>query len=92
MPLRPSIVLDPQKIIERTVSTPSAGVTFTTKLSDLRTKILKPNHEIVDEAESAKKEDFVAVAGTTMAGINTNPDTGDFLGNVWDIPGNKPMA
>jgi hypothetical protein len=84
--------LDPQKVIERTVSTPSNAVTFSTKLDDLRTEILTPNHELVDEAASARQERFVAVAGQTMAGINTDPATNAFLGNVWDITGNQPMT
>jgi hypothetical protein len=84
--------LDPQKVIERTVSTPTNTVNFATKLNSLRAEILTPYHEIVDEAESARQERFVAVPGETMAGVNTNPDTGDFLGNVWDIPGNAPMT
>jgi hypothetical protein len=84
--------VDPQKVIERTVSTPSNTADFAAKLEDLRTEIMAPYHEIVDEAESARQVRFVAVAGETMAGINTNPDTGDFLGNVWDITGNAPMT
>jgi hypothetical protein len=84
--------LDPQKVIERTVSTPSNTVNFNTKLTDLQTEILKPNHELVDEAASASQERFVEVAGASMAGVNTNPDTNAFLGNVWDITGNQPMT
>ncbi|MGH2538029.1 MAG: DUF4157 domain-containing protein, partial [Candidatus Promineifilaceae bacterium] len=84
--------LDPQRVIERTVSTPSNTVDFAAKLSDLQTEILEPNHEIVDEAKSRREEEFAATAGQTMAGINTSPDTGAFLGNVWDIPGNAPMT
>lgn len=84
--------LDPQKVIERTVSTPSNTVNFNTKLATLRTEILAPNHELVDEAASASQERFVEVAGQSMAGVNTDPGSGAFLGNVWNIRGNQPMT
>lgn len=84
--------LDPQKISERSVSTPATAVNFQQQIRDLWTEILKPDHELVDEVESAKQRVFVAKAGAGMAGINTDPATGNFLGNVWDITGDQPMT
>jgi hypothetical protein len=76
--------LDPRRIGESMVSTPSSPVNFNSKLVELQNEITKPNHEIVDEQASTTAEHFVAAAGK-MAGVNTDPDSGANLGTIWDI-------
>lgn len=83
--------LDPRKVLERNVSAPGHTVDFNSMISTLIREILRPNHEIVDEAASATAESFVAQSGVTMAGVNENPATGNSLGTVWNIDGDNPM-
>ena len=84
--------LDPQRKIESTVGTPSQRVNFNTRIRDWWAEILRPNHKLVDEATSRTQERFVALPGVSMAGVNTDPATGAFLGAVWDITGNQQMT
>jgi hypothetical protein len=84
--------LDPQRKIESTVSTPTQTVDFNSKIGTWVAEILKPNHELVDEPGSRAQEKFVSLPGVTMAGVNTDPATGNFLGSVWDITGDKQMT
>jgi hypothetical protein len=83
--------LDPKRVLESTVSTPSNPVTFSDKIRGLLTEIKKPNHELVDEAASKAAESFVSVSGQTMAAINQDPASGASLGTLWDITHDKPM-
>jgi hypothetical protein len=84
--------LDPRRLTENTVSTPSSPVVFATRINDLWTEITRPNHELVDEAASRAAGSFVAVPGATMAGVNTDPATGASLGSVWDITHDTEMT
>lgn len=84
--------IDPRKVLERTVSAPGHIVNFNSKTSTLISEILRPNHEIVDQAASATAESFVAQAGVTMAGVNEDPATGNSLGSVWNIHGDSEMT
>lgn len=84
--------LDPQRKIESTVSTPGQAVNFNSQISTWWSEILRPIHELVDEAASREQERFVAVPGATMAEINTDPDTGDILGSVWNITNDRHMS
>jgi hypothetical protein len=61
-------------------------------VSDWWAEIIRPNHELVNEPASRAAESFVAVAGVTMAGVNTDPATGAFLGSVWDITHDAQMT
>lgn len=83
--------LDPPKLLEKTISSATTTVNFSTRLSTLMSEILEPNHELVDEAQSAANEEFVAAAGE-MAGVNTDPASGAFLGSVWNITGDDQMT
>lgn len=83
--------LDPQRWIENKVGTPGNAVNFTTEISNLWAQIILPNHELVDEAASRAQGIFVAASGN-MAGVNTDPATGDFLGSVWDITNDQQMS
>ena len=83
--------LDPQRKIESVVGGPGNAVDFAAKIQGWWTEILKPNHELVDEAASRTAEAFVATGGT-MAGVNSDPATGAFLGSVWDISGDQEMT
>ncbi len=83
--------LDPQRRIENKVGTPGNAVNFTTEISGLWAQIILPNHELVDEAASRSQGIFVAASGT-MAGVNTDPSTGNFLGSVWDITNDQQMS
>ena len=83
--------VDPRKVLEKKVSAPGHSFNFSRKVRALLREILRPNHEIVDEAASATAESFVAQAGVTMADINEDPTTGASLGSVWNITGNTVM-
>jgi hypothetical protein len=83
--------LDPQRKIESTVAAPASPVDFNARISAWWTEILRPNHELVDEAASRTAERFVAAPGT-MAGVNTDPTSGAFLGSVWSITGDQQMT
>ncbi len=83
--------VDPQRKIEQTVSTPSNSVTFADKVTEWVAEIQKPNHELVDEAASRTAGAFVAT-GSGMAGVNTDPAGGTFLGSVWNITDDAQMA
>ena len=84
--------LDPRRKIEQTVSSPSNTVTFADKITAWVGEIQKPNHELVDETASRTAEAFVAVAGQGMAGVNTDPASGNSLGSVWNISGDAVMT
>lgn len=84
--------LDPERKIEKKVSAPGHTVNFNRLLTTWQNEILAPDHEIVDEAESEEQEEFIAVDGETMAGINTDPDTGDNLGAIWNISSDRQMG
>jgi hypothetical protein len=77
--------LDPRRLLESTVSTPSTPVVFGDKIHNLLREIMKPNHELVDEPATKAAGNFVALSGKTMAAINQDPATGGFLGALWDI-------
>jgi len=83
--------LDPQRWIENKVGTPGNAVNFTTEISNVWAQIILPNHELVDEAASRAQGIFVAASGS-MAGVNTDPATGNFLGSVWDITNDQQMS
>ena len=83
--------VDPQRKIEQTVSSPSNTVDFTAKITEWIAEIIKPNHELVDEAASRRAEAFVEIAGQEMAGVNTDPATGNFLGSIWNITADRQM-
>ena len=83
--------VDPQRKLEQTVSTPSNSVTFADKVTEWVAEIQKPNHELVDEAASRTAGAFVAT-GSDMAGVNTDPASGTFLGSVWNITDDAQMA
>lgn len=83
--------LDPQRKIESEVAAPGHPVDFNARISHWMSEILRPDHELVDEAASRDAGAFVAGPGT-MAGINTDPATGDFLGSVWSIPDDRQMT
>ena len=83
--------LDPQRLIENKVGTPGNTVNFTTDISNLWSQITLPFHELVDEAASRSQGIFVAASGN-MAGVNTDPSTGNFLGSVWDITNDRQMS
>ena len=84
--------LDPRRVLESTVSTPSSPVTFKDKIHDLLTEIKKPDHELVDEAQSKAAGRFVPIAGQTMAAVNQDPATGASLGATWDITHDRPLG
>jgi hypothetical protein len=84
--------LDPRRVLESTVSTPSSPVTFKDKIHDLLTEIKKPDHELVDEAQSKTAGRFVPIAGQTMAAVNQDPAGGASLGVLWDITHDRPLA
>ena len=77
--------LDPRRVLENSVSTPSNPVSFKDKIHALLTEIRKPNHELVDEAASKAAGSFVPVSGKTMAAINRDPASGASLGALWDL-------
>ncbi len=83
--------LDPQRKVEQLVSSPSSTVNFTTKITEWVAEIMKPDHELVDEAASRTAEAFTAIAGQDMAGVNTDPGSGAFLGSVWNISADRQM-
>ncbi len=84
--------LDPQRKVEQLVNSPSSTVNFTTKITEWVAEIMKPNHELVDEAASRTAEAFTAIAGQDMAGVNTDPGSGAFLGSVWNISADRQMG
>jgi len=84
--------LEPEKLIEKKVSAPGHTLNHNTLLTDWQTEILEPNHEIVDEQASADVEEFVAETGNEMAGVNTDPGSGAFLGSIWNITGDAEMT
>ncbi len=84
--------LEPEKMIEKKVSAPGHTLNHNTILSTWETEILEPNHEIVDEQASTDAEEFVAETGNTMAGVNTDPGSGAFLGSIWNISGDAEMT
>jgi hypothetical protein len=83
--------LDPQEKIERKVGSPASPADHTAQIGTWWAEILRPDHELVDEAASRTQEQFVAATGT-MAGVNTDPGTGTFLGSVWNINGDTQMT
>jgi hypothetical protein len=83
--------LDPQRKIESKVGTPAGPIDFVAQIGSWWTEILRPNHELVDEAASRTAESFVPAPGT-MAGVNTDPASGAFLGSVWNITGDRQMT
>lgn len=83
--------LDPQRKIESTVATPGHSVNFNTRISGWCDEILEPYHQLVNEEASREQGEFVALSGVEMADINEDPDTGVFLGAVWDITGDRSM-
>jgi hypothetical protein len=83
--------LDPQRKVESEVAAPSHPVDFNGRISEWWAEILRPDHELVDEAASRAAGQFVA-AGGTMAGVNTDPASGAFLGSVWSIPDDRQMT
>lgn len=83
--------LDPERKIESRVQGIRQRVNFDNLMRGWWRQIVRPNHELVDEEQSKEDERFVAIAGETMAGVNTDPDSGQFLGNVWNIPADQPM-
>jgi len=83
--------VDPQRKVEQKVSTPATTVIFATEIANWVDEILRPNHELVDEAASRTAGAFVAT-GSGMAGVNTDPATGAFLGTVWNITGDNQMT
>lgn len=84
--------LDPRKVLERKVSAPGHAINFNTTTRTLIREILRPNHEIVDQAASAAAESFVAQPGVTMAGVNEDPANGSNLGTVWNIHADRGMT
>jgi hypothetical protein len=84
--------LDPRRVMERSVSTPSSPVTFQDRIHALMLEIQKPNHELVDEAASKAAGRFVQVAGATMAAVNQDPVSGNSLGVLWDITHDRPLG
>ncbi len=84
--------LDPRRVLESVVSTPSSPVIFSDKIHGLSAEIQKPVHEIVDEAASRAAGRFVPVAGKTMAAINQDPAGGGSLGALWDLTHDRPLA
>jgi hypothetical protein len=84
--------LDPQRKLESTVAPPSAPADyFTARVNTWWSEIIRPDHELVDEAASRTAERFVAAPGT-MAGVNTDPASGAILGAVWDITNDRQMT
>jgi hypothetical protein len=83
--------LDPQRKIESTVAAPGQPVNFTNEISTWWDQIILPDHELVDEAASRTAGRFVTAPGT-MAGVNTDPGSGSFLGSVWNITGDQQMT
>jgi hypothetical protein len=73
------------------VGSPDAAVDFPGEISAWWDEIVKPDHELVDEAASRAAEAFVAAAGQ-MAGVNADPATGATLGSVWDITSEDEMS
>jgi hypothetical protein len=84
--------LDPRRVLESSVSTPSNPVTFRDKIHQLSTEIQKPNHELVDEAASKAAGQFVPVPGKTMAAINQDPASGAYLGTLWDLTHDRRLG
>ena len=84
--------LDPQRRVENLVATPSHPVNYQQRMSAWWTEILRPDHELVDEAASREQGQFVALSGATMAGVNTDPATGASLGTVWNITADRTFA
>ncbi|MFN2466998.1 MAG: DUF4157 domain-containing protein [Gaiellaceae bacterium] len=83
--------LDPQRKIESEVAAPGHPVDFNGRISGWWGEIIRPDHELVDEAASRAAEVFVAAPGT-MAGVNTDPSTGAFLGSVWSLTDDRQMT
>jgi hypothetical protein len=83
--------LDPRRILEAAVSTPSTPIVFRDVIHNLMDEIHKPNHEIVDEAASKAGRRFVATGGT-MAGVNQDPGSAAFLGTLWDITNDRSLS
>jgi hypothetical protein len=84
--------LDPRRVLESSVSTPSNPVTFGDKIHALLGEIRKPNHELVDEVASTAAGTFVPVSGKTMAAVNQNPASGASLGALWDITHDRQLG
>jgi hypothetical protein len=83
--------LDPQRKLESTVASPSAPVNYPARVHAWWSEIIRPDHELVDEAASRAAERFVPAPGS-MAGVNTDPAGGAFLGSVWDITHDRQMT
>lgn len=83
--------IEPEKLIEKRVSSPTNTENFNSLLRTWQTEILKPDHEIVDEQASEEAEEFVET-GDEMAGVNTDPGSGAFLGSIWNITGDAEMT
>ena len=84
--------LDPRRVMESSVSTPSSPVTFQNRIHTLILEIQKPNHELVDEPASKAAGRFVQVAGAGMAAVNQDPASGNSLGVLWDITHDRPLG
>jgi hypothetical protein len=84
--------LDPRRVLESSVSTPSNPVTFSDRIHALLTEIRKPNHELVDEAASKAAGIFVPVSGKTMAAVNQSPASGASLGALWDLTHDRQLG
>jgi len=83
--------VDPRRLLESSVATPSQPIDFRDKLHQLTGEIKKPEHELVDKAASKAAGQFVPVSGATMAPVNVDPDTNAHLGAVWDITHDRAM-
>ena len=83
--------VDPRRLLESSVATPSRPIAFSDKIHQLTGEIQKPVHELVDKAASKAAGRFVPVSGKTMAAVNVDPDSGAHLGAVWDITHDKAM-
>jgi hypothetical protein len=84
--------LDPRRVLENSVSTPSKPVIFKDKIHALLGEIKKPNHELVDEAASKAAGSFVPISGKTMAAINRDPASGASLGALWDLTHDQQLG
>jgi Domain of unknown function (DUF4157) len=83
--------LDPRRLLESTVATPTRPIDFRDKIHQITGEIQKPVHELVDKAASQTAGRFVPLSGKTMAAINQDPDSGAPLGLLWDITHDQVM-
>ena len=82
--------LDPRRVLEGLVSTPSLAIDFQTKLRDLLGEIDKPEHTLVNESASKAAGRFVD--NGAMAAVNQDPSSGASLGSLWDITHDQKMG